>query len=237
MDFEPLRVQEILEIDQPRERLLNLGAPALSNTELVALLLEDPGDAPGGTSTAELTQRLLRKFRSLRTLARCEPREFTSVDGMPLEKAIRLATAFELGRRVTKEVLTKLKCDTPEVVCQLMAQDLRMLTRESLRVLLVDTKYQLLRIEEISLGSLNESIAHPREIFRPAVLHSAYAIILVHNHPSGDPTPSKADRQLTQRMVEVGNLLDVRLLDHIIIGNFLADKESYYSFREHRHIE
>ena len=229
MDLEPLRVQEILEVDQPRERLLNLGAPALSNTELVALLLDDPDYA--------LTTRLLRKFRSLRTLARCEPRELASVEGMPLEMAVRLAATFELGRRVNKEVLSKLKCDTPEVVCQLMAQDLRALSRESLRVLLVDTKFQLLRIEEISLGSINESIAHPREIFRPAVVHSAYALILVHNHPSGDPTPSKADRQLTARLVEVGNLLDVKLLDHIIIGNFLADKDSYYSFREHRHIE
>ena len=113
-----------------------------------------------------------------------------------------------------------------------MAQDLRALTRESLRVILLDTKYQLLRIEEISLGSLNESIAHPREIFRPALVHSAYAMILVHNHPSGNPTPSKADKLLTERLVEVGKMLDVKVLDHIIIGNFLADQNSYYSFKE-----
>ena len=225
MDLESLRVQEILEVDQPRERLLNLGAPALSNTELAALLLDDD-------DAAELTRRLLRKFRSLRTLARCEARELASVEGMPLDKAVRLAVSFELGRRVAKEVLAKLKVDSPEIVCQLMAQDLRALTRESLRVLLLDTKYQLLRIEEISLGSLNESIAHPREIFRPALVHSAYAMILVHNHPSGNPTPSKADKQLTERLVEVGNLLDVKVIDHIIIGNFLADQESYYSFKE-----
>ena len=225
MDLESLRVQEILEIDQPRERLLTLGAPALSNTELVALLLEDADDAA-------LTRRLLRRFRSLRTLARCEPRELASVEGMPLDKAVRLAVTFELGRRASKEILSKMKVDSPDVVCQLMAQDLRALTRESLRVILLDTKYQLLGIEEISLGSLNESIAHPREIFRPALVHSAYAIILVHNHPSGNPTPSRADKQMTQRMVEVGNLLDVKLLDHIIIGNFQADQNSYYSFKE-----
>ena len=225
MDLEPLRVQEILEIDAPRERLLNLGAPALSHTELVTLLLEDEDDP-------ELTRRLLRRFRSLRTLARCEARELASVEGMPMDKAVRLAVAFELGRRVTKEVLAKLKVDSPDVVCQLMAQDLRALTRESLRVLLLDTKYQLLRTEEISLGSLNESIAHPREIFRPALVHSAYAIILVHNHPSGDPTPSKADRALTRRIVEVGSLLAVELLDHIIIGNFQTEQPSYFSFKE-----
>ena len=135
MDLEPLRVQELLEVDAPRERLLNLGAPALSHTELVSMLL--------GDSDAELTHRLLRKFRSLRTLARCEPRELASVEGMSMDDAIRLAVTFELGRRASKEVLTKLKVDSPDVVCQLMAQDLRALTRESLRVLLLDTKYQL----------------------------------------------------------------------------------------------
>src|SRR5579875_3042367 len=115
MDLETLRVQEILETDQPRERLLNLGAPSLSNTELVSLLLDDPD--------AALTERLLRKFRSLRTVARCEPRELASVEGMPLDKAIRLAVTFELGRRAAKEVLAKLRVDSPEIVCQLMAQD------------------------------------------------------------------------------------------------------------------
>ena len=123
-----------------------------------------------------------------------------------MAKAVTLAAAFELGRRVSRETIAKLKVDSPEIVCQLLAQDLRALTRESLRALLLDTKYQLLRIEEISLGSLNESIAHPREIFRPALIHSAYAIIMVHNHPSGDPAPSEADRRLTRRVAEVGTL-------------------------------
>ena len=225
MDLEAFRVQEILEADHPRQRLNNLGAYALTDKDLVALLLED--DAGG-----LLTERLLKKFRSLRTLARCSPRELTGVEGMSAALAERVAVTFELGRRVAKEVLSKMKVDSPEIVCQLMAQDLRALSRESLRVLLLDTKYQLLRIEEISLGSLNESIAHPREIFRPAMIHSAYAMILVHNHPSGDPTPSSADKKLTQRIVEVGKLLGVELADHIIIGNFLADKDSYFSFKE-----
>ena len=223
MDLESFRVQEILEADHPRERLATLGVHALTNTELLSLLLED-GDG--------LTERLLRKFRSLRTLARCSPRELAGVEGVSPRLAERVAVTFELSRRLGKEVLSKVKVDSPEIVCQLMAQDLRALSRESLRVLLLDTKYQLLRIEEISLGSLNESIAHPREIFRPAMIHSAYAMILVHNHPSGDPTPSAADKKLTQRIVEAGNLLGVELADHIIIGNFLADKESYFSFKE-----
>ncbi len=231
MDPDSLRVQDILDADQPRARLAALGVHTLSHTDLVAVLLEDE-DEGGAEENRALTGRLLRRFRALRTLARCEPGELASVEGMPPGKALRLAAAFELGRRAAREVLAKLKVDSPEVVCQLMAQDLRALTRESLRVLLLDTKYQLLRIEEISLGSLNESIAHPREIFRPALIHSAYAMVLCHNHPSGDPAPSESDKRLTRRIVEVGKLLDVQLADHIIIGNFLADRESYYSFKE-----
>jgi DNA repair protein RadC len=229
MESEPNRIQELLEADQPAERLAGLGANTLSNTELLAILLDGE---PGGTDATEVTRRLLAKFRSLRTLARCDPREFVSVEGLSMPKAIALAAAFELGRRVARETIAKLKVDSPEIVCQLLAQDLRALTRESLRALLLDTKYQLLRIEEISLGSLNESIAHPREIFRPALIHSAYAIIMVHNHPSGDPTPSEADRRLTRRVAEVGTLLQVSLLDHIIIGGMQAGQPSYYSFKE-----
>ena len=229
MDLESFRVQEVLEADHPRERLYVVGVHALTNTELMALLLEDDATLPGAGT---LTERLLKKFRSLRTLARCSPRELAVVEGMSPLLAERVAVAFELSRRLGKEILSKMKVDSPEIVCQLMAQDLRALSRESLRVLLLDTKYQLLRIEEISLGSLNESIAHPREIFRPAVVHSAYAMILVHNHPSGDPAPSEADKKITRRLVEVGHLLGVEVADHIIIGNFLADKESYFSFKE-----
>jgi DNA repair protein RadC len=229
METETNRIQELLEADQPAARLAGLGANTLSNTELLAILL---GTGSGGSDATELTRSLLAHFRSLRTLARCDPREFTTVDGLSMAQAVTLAAAFELGRRVARETIAKLKVDSPEIVCQLLAQDLRALTRESLRALLLDTKYQLLRIEEISMGSLNESVAHPREIFRPAVINSAYAIILVHNHPSGDPTPSEADRRLTRRIAEVGTLLQVQLLDHIIIGGMQAGQPSYYSFKE-----
>ena len=234
MDFESLRIQEVLEADRPRERLAALGAHTLTNTDLVTVLLEDDAPVPDASAdaAADLTRRLLTKFRSLRTLARCDPRELASVEGLSKDKALLLAAAFELGRRVARETIAKLRVDSPEVVCQLLAQDLRALNRESLRALLLDTKFQLIRIEEISLGSLNESVAHPREIYRPALIHSAYAIIMVHNHPSGDPTPSKADKLLTKKLVEVGETLQIALADHIIIGGMQAGKPSYYSFKE-----
>ena len=236
MDLDSFRIQELLEADQPRERLAALGAHNLSNAELVTLLLERGKDAENPEKAAELTRLVLTKARQLRTLARCDLRELAAVEGMTPEKAALLVVSFELGRRVARETLGRLKVDSPEIVCQLMAHDYRGLTRESLRVLLLDTKYQLLRIEEISLGSLNESIAHPREIFRAAIVHSAYAIILTHNHPSGDPTPSRADNQLTKRVVEVGQMLGVEVADHIIIGGMHADEPSYYSFKEEEKI-
>ncbi len=229
MDPDSFRIQEVLEADRPRERLAALGAHTLTNTDLVSLLLEDGGDPE---TAADLARRLLTKFRSLRTLARCDPRELASVEGLSTDKALLLAAAFELGRRVARETIAKLRVDSPEIVCQLIAQDLRALNRESLRALLLDTKFQLIRIEEISLGSLNESVAHPREIYRPALVHSAYAIIMVHNHPSGDPTPSKADKLLTRKLIEAGETLQVLLADHIIIGGMQAGKPSYYSFKE-----
>ena len=232
MDLDSFRIQELLEADQPHERLAAVGADNLSHTELVTLLLAGGGQGQDVEKVAELARLVLAKTRSLRTLARSDLREFAALPGMTPEQAALLVVSFELGRRVARETIARLKVDSPEVVCQLMAHDYRGLTRESLRVLLLDTKYQLLRIEEISLGSLNESIAHPREIFRAAIVHSAYAIILTHNHPSGDPTPSRADQQLTKRVAEVGQTLGIEVADHIIIGGVHADSPSYYSFKE-----
>ncbi len=231
MDLDSFRVQEMFESDRPLERLATLGASNLSLTELVSLLLGHGTDAVTLAEADALIHRLLKKTRNLRTLARSDLRELADVPGMTTEKAALLVVAFELGRRVARELSAGYKVDSPEIVCALVADDFRGLTRESLRVLLLDTKYHLLRLEEISLGSLNESIAHPREIFRPAVLHSAYAIILTHNHPSGDPAPSKADKQLTRRLVEVGQLLGIEVADHIIVGGFRANEPSYFSFK------
>ena len=110
------------------------------------------------------------------------------------------------------------KLDSPELVNELVGREMRMLRKESLRVVLLDTRYHLIRIEEVSIGSVNESIAHPRDVFRPAVIASAYAVIVVHNHPSGDSSPSQTDHSLTRRLAEAAELLQIKLLDHIIIG-------------------
>ena len=120
---------------------------------------------------------------------------------------------------MAKEKIVREKIDSPELVNEFFGAEMRALQKESLRVLLLDTRYRLIETQEISLGSVNESIAHPREVFRPALLASAYAIIVVHNHPSGDPTPSSADHSLTRRLAEAAELLQIKLLDHVIIGS------------------
>ncbi|MEP7078870.1 MAG: JAB domain-containing protein, partial [Chthoniobacterales bacterium] len=114
----------------------------------------------------------------------------------------------------------------------LLGAEMRALHKESLRVILLDTRYHLIRLEEVSLGSVNESIAHPRDVFRPAVVASAYAVIVVHNHPSGDPAPSQSDHSLTRRLAEAAELLQIKLLDHIIIGAPGEGRLPYFSFKE-----
>src|SRR6202022_1248872 len=130
----------------------------------------------------------------------------------------QLVAAFGLGQRLARESFSKQKLDSPELVHELIGAEMRRLRKESLRVVLLDTRYHLIRVEEISIGSVNESIAHPRDVFRPALVASAYAVIVVHNHPSGDASPSQTDHSLTRRLAEAAELLQIKLLDHIIIG-------------------
>ena len=140
--------------------------------------------------------------------------------------------AFNLGKRFTQEPLSHQKLDSPELIYKLLGDEMRMLRTESLRVVLLDTRYRLMRVESVSVGSTNESIAHPREIFRPAITYSAYAVIVAHNHPSGDPSPSQTDHSLTRRLAEAAELLQIKLLDHIIVGAPLEGSPGYFSFKE-----
>lgn len=225
----PLTIHELPEQDRPREKLASLGVAALGDSELIAILLRT---GMKGRNAIDVARDLLARFQSLGGLARAGVKEIASVKGIGMAKAVQLVAAFGLGNRLARETLTRKKIDSPPLVYDLLGSEMRALNQESLRVILLDTRYHLLRIEEISLGSLNESIAHPREIFRPAFVFSAYAIIVVHNHPSGDPAPSEADHRLTRRLAEVAQLLQINLLDHIIIGSPDNGRMPYYSFKE-----
>ena len=224
-----LRIQEMPAAERPRERLASQGAAALSDSELLAILLRT---GLPGKNAVELARHLLAQHGSLAGLARCSVKEISAVKGIGLAKAVQLAAAFGLGNRLARETLTKARIDTPELIFDFLGAEMRALRNESLRLLLLDARYRLLRMEEISTGSISESIAHPREIFRPALIYSAFAVVVVHNHPSGDPSPSEADYKITRRLAEAANILQITLLDHVIIGGNETNRKAFYSFKE-----
>lgn len=216
------------EDERPREKLLKRGATALSDAELLALVLRT-GDAAAGKSAIDLGRELLARFDgSLRLLAQAELNELQQVKGLGLAKAASLKAAFTLAARFQARPLASLEAFTaPSQIFEHFHHELRDLRKEQFLVLLLDGKNRISRKVPVSQGSLNQSIVHPREVFAPAVRESAAAVIFIHNHPSGDPAPSREDREITRRLKEAGELLGIRVLDHVIIGD-----GSYYSFSE-----
>jgi DNA repair protein RadC len=201
---------------QPRERLRESGPDALSNTELLALLLRT--GASGVPSTA-LAAELLTRFGTLARLAGAGDAELLSVRGVGPAKVAALRAAFEVGCRVAREPLQLgARVRSPAHVHAEFGPRLRGLRQEVFFVVLLDSRHRVLRSLEVSRGSLNQSLVHPREVFGPAIRESAAAILVVHNHPSGDPTPSREDREVTHRLAEAGTLLGVPLLDHVVVA-------------------
>lgn len=217
--------------DRPRERLLKAGASALRDAELIAILLRT---GTKGRSAIEVAEDMLKRYGSLEALARAPVSELAKILGVGPAKAIQLNAAFSLGARLSKSVAASKPMSDPPTIAALLSDEMRLLDYESVRVLSVNTKHCLLAIDEISRGSLNQSICTPRDVFRPALARQAYGIIVVHNHPSGDPTPSKADLTVTRELTHASELLNVVLLDHLILGAPRPGEElHYYSFREH----
>jgi len=224
-----LKIQELPDEDRPREKLMKQGASALSESELIAILLRT---GMVGANAIDVARDLLIRYQSLTALSRCGARQLAEVKGIGMAKALQLAAAFELGKRLAQETPAGGKLDSPQLIYDLLGQEMRMLSKESLRAVLLDTRLRLMRVEEIALGTISECMAHPREVFRPALVHSAFAVILAHNHPSGDPSPSAADIQMSRRMAEAARILQIRLVDHVIIGAPSEGRAPYYSFKE-----
>jgi DNA repair protein RadC len=224
-----LKIREMPQDERPREKLAAHGASALTDPELLAILLRT---GVAGANVVEVARNLLQQYGSLTELSRCSVDELKKIKGIGRDKAQHLVVAFELGTRLARQALARQKLDSPEAINELVGREMRMLRKESLRVVLLDTRYHLIRDEEVSLGSVNESIAHPRDVFRPALISSAYAVIVVHNHPSGDASPSQTDHNLTRRLAEAAELLQIKLLDHIIIGAPTERSAGYFSFKE-----
>ena len=223
------KINELIDEKRPREKLFSQGHGALSDEELLAILLRT---GVVGSSAVDLGQQLLKRYGSLGSLSRCSPSELARLRGVGNAKAVQLVAAFGLASRLSAETVRRERIDSPERVFQLLGMEMRVLTKESLRVILLDTRYQLMRVEEISRGTVNESIAHPRDIFGPVLTAAAYAFILVHNHPSGDPSPSEADRRLTTRLSEAAKLLQIQLLDHVILGSPDNGRTPWFSFKQ-----
>ncbi len=207
----------------PRERLLHAGSGTLSPSELVALVLRT--GAPGFPAT-RLADELIRRFGSLEGISQAGEAELRSVPGMGPAKVASLRAAFELGSRVARAPLVPgQKLGSPEQVFSHFGARLRRCRQEVFFALLLDRRHRLIGEVEVSRGSLNQSLVHPREVFAPALRESAAAILVLHNHPSGDPRPSREDHEVTRRLARAGELLGVRLLDHVVIG-----AEGYASF-------
>lgn len=219
------------EPERPRERLLAQGAEALSSAELVAILLRT---GRRGFSAVDIARQLLARFQSLDRLARASMEELRQVKGIGRDKALALRGAFALAQRMARELqLEAPMLDTPERVADLLREENRHYEAEQFQVLLLNTRRRLIRVERLSRGTLDTVWVHPRDVFRLAIAGNASAVVLVHNHPSGDPTPSEADIRITRDLIRAGQLLKIDVLDHVILGRRTTDRSrDYVSLRE-----
>lgn len=223
-----LTIKDLPIEERPRERMMRYGAQILSDAELLAVLIRT---GTAAESALILAQRILKGDGSksgLAYIADASIEELSKIKGIGLAKSVQIKAAVELGRRISsytqRDIIT---INTPKDVKNLVMEEMRFLEKEHFRVILLNIKNQLISIEDISVGSLNSSIVHPREVFKPAIKRSSASMILVHNHPSGDPTPSVEDIDITKRLIEAGKILGIEVLDHVIIGNgnYISIKE------------
>nr|WP_308162222.1 DNA repair protein RadC [Bacillus sp. ISL-18] len=228
MSTNTMMIRDFPQDERPRERFINHGPQSLSNHELIAILLRT---GTKDESVLQLANRLLTHFEGLRMLKGATLEEMTEIKGIGAAKAIQILAAVEIGRRIANLNYTdRYVIRSPEDGAKYVMNDMRFLTQEHFVCLFLNTKNQVIHKQTVFIGSLNASIVHPREVFREALKRSAASIIALHNHPSGDPTPSKEDIDVTKRLVECGKIIGIDLLDHLIIGEnkFVSLKEKGY---------
>lgn len=225
--MERLKIKELPLSERPYEKLEVVGAEHLSNAELLAVIIKTGTKAYTAVELAQLVLKLSGDGR-MSSLNNLSIEQFMEVKGIGRVKAIQIKAALELSKRIaTSDGMVRHIIKSANDVCNLMMEEVRYLKKEIFKAILLDTKNQVLKVVDVSIGSLNSSIVHPREVFSEAVKCGCNSIIFVHNHPSGDPTPSAEDLQTTQRLESAGNILGIKVLDHIIIGD-----GKYISFKE-----
>ncbi len=211
--------------DRPREKLAKLGKDKLSDEELLAIILST---GTKNVNALELARQILDSFTP-EELLEVDVYELNRINGIKLAKASKIVASIQLGKRLSKKVVyKKIKTiSSSEDAYKYVRDNLEFRKKEHFYTIFLNSKNDIIATEEISIGDLTSTIVNPREVFRPAIKKSASSIIIIHNHPSGNPTPSKEDFIITNRLVECGKLLDIKVLDHLIIGN-----DSYYSFKK-----
>lgn len=221
-------LNDAADTDLPREKIYKYGAGALSNAELMAIFLTS---GVIGRNVIQVAGDLLEKYGSLQELGRLPVSEYMNNKGIGLAKACKLAAAFELGSRLKREEILLKPLDTPELIYEHFAHQLSNLPNETALVVTLNSRLGHTSTTTVSIGTVNETTAHPREILRPVITRNAYAFLLIHNHPSGDPTPSNADYRITERLAEAAGIMQIRMIDHMIIGSPSAGRLPYFSFR------
>lgn len=220
-----IKMKELPEEMRPREKMLKNGAEALTTAELLAVLLRTGTDS---MSAVDLATFLLARSGGLLGLTERSAHELCEIRGIGPAKAAEIKAAVEIGRRLSCEVSgPRQVINCPTDIYELLKERMRYYDREHFQAVFLNTKHHVLAVETISVGSLNSSIVHPRELFKNSIKRSAAALVIAHNHPSGDPSPSAEDIAITRRLVEAGNIIGIQLLDHIIIGesSFVSLKE------------
>ena len=225
MENKTYTVRDLPIEERPRERLQKVGVDNLSTQELLALIIEKGGK---GQSVLTLAQNLLAHFGNLNNIKNASIEELKKVKGIGFATACKLQAAFKLGEKAESQIIKYgEKIGGPEDVFNLLKNEIGNKKKESFYILSLTTRNNLISVDKVSTGTLSASLAHPREVFIPAIKNSASSVIIAHNHPSGDPQPSEDDLAITKRLVEAGKILGIEVIDHIIVTN-----DGYFSFKD-----
>ncbi len=231
VEYQVIMIRDMPETERPRERLMHYGAGALSTSELLAIMLRV---GVQGENAVNLAVRLLSQYGGLSGLAKASFGELEKIKGVGAVKVTQIKAALELGRRLMVESPEdRPQIRAPADAANLVMGEMALLEQEHLRLMLLDTKNRVLQVPTVYIGNLNTSVVRVGELFRYALRENSASVIVIHNHPSGDPTPSPEDARVTERIVEAGKLLDIEVLDHLVIGRgrFVSMKERRLGFK------